>query len=87
MSRPGADGHVNVSVDGRQMEKDLWGHFWEFSVDTADVANLASQCAVATCRLGSKLDSRPKSAIANDPERRARLARRFPLVVESADSA
>lgn len=87
MSRPVAGGRVNVSVDGRQMEKDLWGHFWEFSVDTADVASLASQCGVAICRLGAKPDLRPTSAIADDPERRARLARRFPLVVEAADSA
>ena len=87
ISRPEAKGLVNVFVDGRQMEKDLWGHFWEFSVDTADVASLASQCAVAVRQLGAEPDSRPTSAIADDPERRARVARRFPLVVDTADSA
>ena len=87
MSRQEADGRVNVFVDGRQMEKDLWGHFWEFSVDIADVANLASQCAAAVRRLGAERDVRPASAIANDPERRARVARRFPLVVEATGSS
>ena len=83
--RPDSDGAVNVFVDGRHMEKDLWGHFWEFSVDTSDIASLASQCAVALSRLGAIADARPKAAIADDSERRARLARRFPLVVETAD--
>ena len=87
MSRPEAGGRVNVFVDGRQMEKDLWGHFWEFSVDAEDVANLASQCAAAIRRLGAIPDARPEAALASDPERRARLARRFPLVVETAGNS
>jgi hypothetical protein len=85
MSRPDTDGRVRVFVDGRQMEKDLCGHFWEFDVAAADVASLASQCAVALRRLGAIPDARPKAAIAVDSERRARLARRFPLVVDTAD--
>jgi hypothetical protein len=85
LSRPDTDGRVSVFVDGRQMEQDLWGHCWEFNVAAADVASLASQCAVALSRLGAIADARPKAAIADDSERRARLARRFPLVVEAAD--
>ena len=85
MSRPDTDGRVSVFVDGRQMAKDLWGHFWEFDVAATDVDSLASQCAVALRRLGAIPDARPKAAIADDSERRARLARRFPLVVETAD--
>ena len=87
LSRPDTGGRVNVFVDGRQMEKDLWGHFWEFEVDTSDVTSLASQCAAAIESLSALPDSRPQSALADDPERRARIARRFPLMVERTDGA
>lgn len=87
MSRPDADGRVNVFVDGRQMEEDLWGHFWEFDVDTSDVTSLACQCAAAIDALGAVPDSRPPSAIADDPERRLKITRRFPLTVETTDGA
>jgi hypothetical protein len=82
LSRSDSDGRMTVFVDARRMEEDLWGHFWEFDVDVAEVASLCDQCA-AVVRRPTMKDMRPTAALQSDPERLVKAGRRFPLVVEA----
>ena len=82
LSRSDSDGRMTVFVDARRMEEGLWGHFWEFDVEAAEVASLCDQCA-AVVRRPTMKDMRPTAALQSDPERLVKAGRRFPLVVEA----
>ena len=75
---PGENEH-RIVVDGRQIDEDLPGHLWNFTLRTVDVEAVARQCEAVLRDREAKRDTRPRTSIPNDPQRTIRANRRFLL--------
>jgi len=84
LTLPDASSSVTVAVDARQMDSEYRRDFWQFNVETADVARLCSQCATVVREHEASRRIRPRASLPNDPERAVRARRRYLLVAGGA---
>lgn len=84
LTLPDTNSSVTVAVDARQMDSEYRRDFWQFNVETADVARLSRQCATVVREHEANLPVRPRASLPNDPERAVRAGRRYLLVAGGA---